>query len=253
MVYRAVHQRKVGLKSGRGLPGGEIEVRIWIAEVGPEAVRLLPALLERLEAGGRTRVLRMVREGDRALHGVAQVLLRQALASAGMMAPRFRRGPHGKPELEAAGAAAALRFNLTHTDGLAACALVRGHEVGVDAEALDRQVDPDALAPSVLVEEERAMLRRSRTPVETFLDLWTVKEAVAKAAGLGLQLPLSSVRVTLDPLRLRFTPELGWDEAGWHVERHRPTPRHSLALALRRPAGWTVAARLHRVRVEDLA
>lgn len=235
------------------MPQTAIEARIWLAEVGPGAVQLLPRLLARLEGEVLARVLRMQREADRALHAVAQVLLQEALAAEGVSAPRFRRGPHGKPELEGGNPDRPLCFNLSHTEGLAACAVVQGHAVGLDVEALDRRLDVGALAPTVLTEEEQAELRCAPSPAEAFLDIWTVKEAVAKATGLGLHLPFRSVRVTLVPPRLRFAPELYLDEADWHVERHQPTPRHRLVLAMRRPAGRAVAASLRRMRAEELA
>jgi hypothetical protein len=43
------------------------------------------------------------------------------------------------------------------------------------------------------------------------------------------------------------------DEADWHVERHQPTPRHRLAVAIRRPAGAAVTVTLRRVQAEELA
>lgn len=231
----------------------EIKVRIWIAAAGADAVPLLPALLARLDEEARARVLRMRREADRALHAVAQVLLRAALAAEGVPAPRFRLGPHGKPELEGGGAAPPPRFNLSHTDGLAACAVAHGHEVGLDVEALDRRLDVWGLSAKVLTEAEQVAIRQAPAPAGAFLDIWTVKEAVAKAAGLGLHLPFRSLRVTFDPLRLHVAPELGWAEAEWHVEQHRPTPRHRLSLALRRPPGCVVATELRVARLAELA
>jgi 4'-phosphopantetheinyl transferase len=231
----------------------EIEVRIWLTEVGPGTDRLLPRLLARLDREVLARVLRMQREADRVLHAVANTLLRAALAAEGVDAPRFRRGSYGKPELYGAGSQLPVCFNLSHTDGLAACAVVQGHAVGLDVEVLGRRLDVGALARAVLKEEEQAELLSAPNPVEAFLDIWTVKEAVAKAVGLGLRLPFRSIRVTLVSSQLRFAPELGMDEADWHVERHQPTPRHRLAVAIRRPAGAAVTVTLRRVQAEELA
>lgn len=231
----------------------EIVVRIWLVEVGLGAVRLLPRLLARLDGEVLARVLRMQREADRVLHAVAQALIRAALAAEGVDAPRFRRGPYGKPELDRATSLQPLCFNLSHTDGLAACAVVHGHTVGLDVEVLDRRLEVGALARAVLTEEEQTELRSATNAVEAFLDIWTVKEAVAKAVGLGLRLPFRSVRVTLTSSQLRFAPELGMDEADWYVERYQPTPRHRLALAIRCPAGCAVTTTLRWVQAEELA
>lgn len=232
------------------MPDGAIALDIWMAEPEAGADRLLPALLARLEPEARERIARLVRPGDRTLHALAHALLRHALRQQGLAGLRFVTGPYGKPAL--AEAASGISFNLTHTDGLAACAITRGHEVGLDAEALDRRVEPELLASSVLTREEAASLRGVPSPAHRFLELWTLKEAVAKAVGLGLGLPLDAVGVTTDPPALRFAPELGWDEAEWHVAMHRPTERHCLAVALRRPHGRVVVTRLHRLAPRDL-
>lgn len=232
------------------MPDGAIILDIWMVEPQAGTEGLLPAMLARLEPEARDRVTRLVRQGDRTLHALAHALLRHALRQHGVHEMRFATAPYGKPTL--ADASCGIGFNLTHTDGLAACAIVHGHEVGIDAEALDRRVEPGVLAPSVLTEPEAASLRASPRPEARFLELWTLKEAVAKAAGLGLRLPLKAVEVLAGPPGLRFAPELGWDEAEWHVEMHRPTERHGLAVALRRPQGRAVLTRLHVMMPRDL-
>ena len=47
---------------------------------------------------------------------------------------RFAYGPRGKPELWAQGEGAPLRFNVTHSSGLALFAFARGRALGVDID-----------------------------------------------------------------------------------------------------------------------
>ncbi len=74
-----------------------------------------------------------------------------------------------------------------------------------------------------LAPAERAVLDRldgdeRRT---AFLRLWTAKEAVLKAIGCGLTVPLDAVVVDLDPLRVHAT---GIDTRRWSVQAVDPSP-----------------------------
>lgn len=87
-----------------------------------------------------------------------------------------------------------LFFNITHTAGLAACA-VGTAPLGLDAEA----VRPwrEAVAKKVLTGRELKNLLEScgddRARGEAFLRYWTLKESYVKALGCGLRMPLTEV------------------------------------------------------------
>ncbi|MDO8795527.1 MAG: 4'-phosphopantetheinyl transferase superfamily protein, partial [Vicinamibacterales bacterium] len=147
--------------------------------------------------------------------------------------------PGGKPVLTADLAeASGLSFNLTHTEGMVACAVTRGAEVGVDLEATDRRTDPLRLARRFFATQEAGELvslpeadRQTR-----FVEVWTLKEAAVKALGTGLRLPLDDC-VFLDdgPGRLRFVQAQGWSSGHWHFALLAPTDRHRLAVAMLSP------------------
>src|SRR5262245_37667944 len=72
---------------------------------------------------------------------VTRVLCRVVLSHYAPVAPpawRFRAGTRGKPAIARPSRFASLRFNLTHTEGLIACAVTRAGEVGIDAEDISR-------------------------------------------------------------------------------------------------------------------
>ncbi len=111
------------------------------------------------------------------------------------VAPRdwpFRIDEHGRPELAARPAGTPdLRFNVSHTNGLVACAVTVGREVGVDVEHTGRRLVHD-VAERFFSPREVADLRAcpaADQPV-VFFDYWTLKESYIKARGLGLALPL---------------------------------------------------------------
>ena len=110
---------------------------------------------------------------------------------------RFTYGPHGKPSL--AWPECEVHFNVSHTDGLAVCALAP-RPVGVDVERL-RSVDVPALATRVCSSEEAASLLALPEPRRTraFFVTWTRKEAYVKARGIGFAYALKQVRVSPPP------------------------------------------------------
>jgi 4'-phosphopantetheinyl transferase len=108
---------------------------------------------------------------------------------------RFEYGPRGKPSLAGGPGNGRLRFNVAHSGDLALIALAEGREVGVDLELARDQEDLDEIAGRFFATAEQELLRRT-TPKErlrTFYRIWTCKEAVLKAGGMGitsgLQLP----------------------------------------------------------------
>jgi 4'-phosphopantetheinyl transferase len=154
---------------------------------------------------------------------------------------RFRTGEHGKPEIDQPAEARALRFSLSHTKGLVVCAAAWHREVGVDAERIrrddgmfgvvDRCFDPAEAAALRALPQAQRYLR--------FLQHWTLKEAYAKARGLGLTLPLNQVAFEIGDaegdIRAAFAPELGDEPSHWRFELHHIGDEHVVATAVTCP------------------
>jgi 4'-phosphopantetheinyl transferase len=107
---------------------------------------------------------------------------------------RFALGPHGKPALLLdTESVEDLRFNLSHSGGLALVAVTAGRAVGIDVEvAVRRRVDELALATRVLGDEQarRLAIFDSQARARAFPHAWVAHEAVVKCLGLGLATPL---------------------------------------------------------------
>jgi 4'-phosphopantetheinyl transferase len=101
---------------------------------------------------------------------------------------RVERGDGGKPRLADAATAAGLQFNVTHTGCETLVALCAAHEVGVDMESLERDVSGWRLPAHALAASEQEALDGSsgRDRGEAVLRMWVRKEALLKAAGVGL-------------------------------------------------------------------
>lgn len=175
---------------------------------------------------------------DRNVYIAAHALLRSTLSSTiPGIAPtdwRFRTAEGGKPMLDPAQAPADLHFNLSHTRGLATCAVGGPHALGIDAEAW-REPAPIDLAKRYFAPAE-AQLVADQPPSARpalFYRLWTLKEAYIKATGQGLAAPLDSFAFSLDPVAITISvPDA---TTAWQFAEFRPGPAHSLALAVQSP------------------
>jgi 4'-phosphopantetheinyl transferase len=199
--------------------------------------------------------------GDRVRFAVTRTLLRVMLSRmAGCPARdwRFRVTSHGRPELDLdAPARPPLRFNVSHTQGLVACAVTLGREVGVDVEHAGHRLMLD-VAERFFAPSEVADLRA--LPAETqgtaFFDYWTLKESYIKARGLGLSIPLEQFSFRLrgeHAPTISFAPELQDDPDTWLFVQDRPTPSHRLALAVRVLEAQRPRVLFERVPPEALA
>lgn len=202
---------------------GEAHAVLALAAVPPAAreIGALEALLsgaERHRAGSMHHHRRREFVAGRAL---ARALLSELLA----ISPAevgITLGRWGRPQL-APEHGSRVSFSLAHAGGHVAAALSFAGSVGADVEPI-RPPPGGAVAWSCTA-EERQLLRE--TPVaardEAFLHLWTVKEALVKAVGLGMRRRFTSVPATLADTG-------GCGQVAWRSVR--PGPRLVAAVAV---------------------
>lgn len=103
---------------------------------------------------------------------------------------QFEKHEHGKPFLNTH----PLHFNHSHSQQNYALALSeRVKDIGIDVEELDRKVRFDALAQHAFHPEEYQTWQQQGQDREYWFRVWTTKEAVLKASGLGIRLDLNSL------------------------------------------------------------
>ena len=230
------------------------QVRLFLVPVGAASdAGQEDAWTAVLEPEERDRAARFRWPRDRTTYIAAHALLRIALGAMTGTPPaalRFLALPGGKPVLVGHGAP---QFNLTHCDGLVACAL-HDAAVGVDAEPASRRVDQ--AASRLMAAEEQAWLRGfpdGPARQAAFIRLWVVKEAYVKCLGVGLRLDPASYAFDLDgeTARLRRAPP-DQDPGPWSVTALAAGPRHVAAVAFGSGADprplqhWMSAAELGR-------
>ncbi len=193
------------------------------------AIRRLGAELPPDEA---CRAQRFVFDADRATYIAAHAMLRRMLREILGEAPQIVPDPLGRPQLIAAQGGPMPSFNLTHTRGFAACAILSGAPVGIDAEDIRRPIEAAAIAARWCATSEQVLLAglppERRT--EMFFRIWTLKEAIVKATGHGLRIEPQRFAVDPDRGQAMIPAALGIP-TGWRLAEFSPLAHIRLAVA----------------------
>lgn len=127
---------------------------------------------------------------DRTVRLVSSLLLRYAVIQQIDDAPlpcQVARDAFGKPYLPQL---PAWYISMSHSGNHVFCALGKA-PLGIDVECV-RAVAPNVKARVCTPQEQQWLTTQPET---AFIELWTRKEAVVKALGMGLRIPLSTVEV----------------------------------------------------------
>jgi 4'-phosphopantetheinyl transferase len=235
---------------------GEASVEVCYSGISALRDEQPERLLEFLSPEERSRAARFVFPKDRGLFIAAHALLRSRLGkAAGAGRLEFQADRHGKPALNPPHGNPPLLFNLSHTNGLAACVLARGCAVGIDAEEIVPRSGLDAIARWAFTEEERRIIAASSGDkrLEAFYRLWTLKEALVKGIGRGLSLDLQDIAFMLEPLTLSIATRIGEDASCWRMLEFAPTGEHRMAVAIKVPPGNALTVTVEAIAIGDLA
>ena len=108
---------------------------------------------------------------------------------------------HGKPYLVTPNLIRHLNFNMSYSEDCVLFAFTYATSIGVDVEKIRPIPEYPLIATRFFSSEEIRMLfsleEKDRLPA--FFSCWTRKEAILKARGSGLTLPLSLFTVSLTP------------------------------------------------------
>lgn len=204
------------------------EVHVWCVGLAQDhGVADDLVLLDETE---RARADRFRFDSDRARYIGHHAFTRRILAGYLGVAPDeavISAATTGKPSVESA---TGIEFNTSRSGGWSVVAVAGGVGVGVDVERIRPIADALAVADGTFTPRERRALHAApeHRRDEAFLELWTRKEAVVKAFGLGLSAALDS-----------FDVAAGHDTSGIWQGQLRSTP--FMVRQLDVPAGLTAA------------
>ncbi len=145
-----------------------------------------------LSGDERARSDQYVFEIDRARSITARGGLRWLLSSyIGVPPLVFQEGDYGKPSV--LGTPIPHEFNVSHSGDYILIGMTTGAQCGVDIEGSRAHISEQSIGESFFCPREIQWLRQTE---KGFFRLWTIKEAILKAVGRGLSIPLSDVDVT---------------------------------------------------------
>jgi 4'-phosphopantetheinyl transferase len=190
------------------------EVHVWRAELD-RSDTAVQELRETLDTEEMDRAKRFHFERHRRDFIVGRGLLRRLLGSYLGVEPaalKFSYGPYGKPALEGLDQ---LRFNMSHSRGIALYAFSEELDIGVDVEHIRADFASEDIARRFFsaVEVTNLCALSGEEQVEAFFRCWTRKEAFIKVTGRGLSQSLDGFDVTLAPSVPAALLRVGDDEA----------------------------------------
>lgn len=195
-----------------------------------------------LSANEQARIARYRFPRDRARHALARGRLRQILGSYLDAPPEslaFGYAEKGKPFLREY---PTLKFNLSHAGKWGLLGVCRNREIGVDVEPVDRSFSVTGLVSRFFSAVEIPVILGAPEAEQhsAFFRAWTRKEAIIKAHGDGLSLPLEQFGVSIKLeeevrlLHLDWSPQQ-CDE--WQLASFTVAPEVPGAVAMRGALG----------------
>ena len=172
-----------------------------------------------LDESERARWRRFVYPGPRRRFALCRAALRSILcAQLGCVNPQLSFGYacHGKPFALIGNDRAPVSFNVSHSDKRGLIVYASQGQLGVDVEEYTPRRDMELLIGTVFGPNEQAdlALTHGRSKIRLFYKLWTIKEALIKAAGSGF---------SCDVARFEVPPALRHGMTGAFVFPQRPT------------------------------
>jgi 4'-phosphopantetheinyl transferase len=164
---------------------------------------------------------------------------------------RLSRDAEGRPRLDTPDAAG-VSFSLSHTRDLVVCGLADAAAgIGVDVEQRRPRASATVIADRFFCPEEARALAHTPAPrrSDRFWALWTLKEALVKAAGLDLFDGLSACAFRLRGGRVShvFPSPRRAPRGAWRFALLSPNHAHFVALAVRVARGRRLEVRCHDV------
>lgn len=155
-------------------------------------------------------------------------------------------GPWGKPAVLPGTEPFELCFNLSRSQGLAVFAFTAGRSLGVDVECLRYNLDYMTVARQFFSTREYGLLAAvpSQSRVDSFFHCWTRKEAMLKALGQGLRIPLNSFDVPVEAGTVKCVAECVVKCGGrdWSLQSFSPSPEYVACVAAE---GYASRLRVH--------
>tara|TARA_B110000046_G_scaffold8957_1_gene9091 strand:+ start:496 stop:1272 length:777 start_codon:yes stop_codon:yes gene_type:complete len=177
------------------------QVYVWSVNLDKEKVHT-EEFYGLLSLDEKEKASRFHFEKDRDRYILARGVLRKMLAFYLDKKPievSFDYNCYGKPTLTNDRVHENLRFNMSHSGGIALIAFSRGRKIGVDIERVNNEFDYDQIVQTFFSKNEIGSIKKTENDKRhmAFFRFWTRKEAFLKGIGEGLSYPMKEVDVFL--------------------------------------------------------
>ncbi|SEG49611.1 4'-phosphopantetheinyl transferase family protein [Algoriphagus boritolerans] len=181
--------------------------------------KVFEGYLNQLPLQMQEKVTRFRKWEDKTNSLLGKVMLNQCAASnfgISDILDQIVYNPHHRPEVNEP-----LSFSISHSGNMVVCAMSETCQLGIDVEQL---VEFD-FAPfqDYMSEKEWEQIHLAKDPNREFLKFWTQNEAVIKADGRGLSIPLNLLKVCNSKAKIAGT--------GWHLQEIKLHPCYICHLA----------------------
>ena len=128
-----------------------------------------------------------------------------------------------------------INFNLSSSGEFAVIAIAKNREIGVDIERKIPLSDMQQIAKHYFSPNEYVQWQKGEDhqQIDMFYRLWTCKEALVKALGVGLSLPLENIDITFNADSIPHLAFKDWsrETSQWGLFPLDITPGYSACLA----------------------
>ena len=234
------------------LPKGH-QVDLWYADASKLKVEFdLNAMSAVLSPEERSRHQGFLRTENRDEFLVARLLVRHVLslydASTSPGSWRFEANQYGRPSIVGHALAKDLWFNISHSGGFVVCAVSGNPFVGVDVENVERNLrDAQEIADSAYAPGEVSHLANLPETLRhrRFFEIWTLKEAFAKAKGMGLSIGFEKFAFSFSSstggeVSIAMDERIAERAEDWSFRLLKPSQHRQIGIALRSPGGIVV-------------
>jgi 4'-phosphopantetheinyl transferase len=198
------------------------------------------ALLERLTRCERARIVALRRPEDRIRSIAGRVLLRCALRDAGLTRREdlwLETTRRGRPRVLGL-CGLVINVSIAHSGSVVLCAVAQDAALGLDVEQILPVRELASLQDRLFSQPERTHINAGGADCRLFrfYELWTFKEALLKAVGLGLSVDPQRIEVDCTggvPVVRTLPPVLG-DPSDWALQRLAVRPGYVGAACMRR-------------------
>lgn len=222
-------------RSTPALQSGEVHLWTLPLAASPERLaRFLPLLSDDEQA----QAVRFVRPDLTRRFIMRRALLRLVLSGyCGTLGDplAFEWNNFGKPYLGGVHRATGILFNTSQSHEVALLAVSRDHEIGVDVEHVRSVSEFESLSRRFFMEAEvqSIMTWSPQDRLRAFFWIWTGKEAILKACGIGIATGLrrATIEIAANGPRLGYLDSTLGSAEHWQLTAFWPQPDYVATLA----------------------